>query len=134
LESNWGSGIKSASPLLQKLNNVRLVKLVKVKICKVYYKKSQVGRDPIKFHAVQPKGIGTDIKATVKLDPVLRQKRHKDLHKAMMGHELYEIKDWGQGCDKAHHHAKRKEPKLTRKIGGVSGFWQEISRREKRRR
>jgi hypothetical protein len=104
---------------------------MKVKIKKVYYKRSQKGRDPVKFHAVQKGGIGTDIHAVIKLDPVLRRKHNKDLHNAMMGHELYEIKDWGGGCDKAHHHAKHREPKLTRRIGGVSGFWAEIKRREK---
>jgi hypothetical protein len=99
-----------------------------VKIKKVYYKRSQRGRDPIKFEAVQPNGIGTDVHAKIKIDPILR--RHKDLRKAMLGHEVYEIKDWGRGCDNAHSHAKHREPKLTKNIGGVSGFWKEIKRRE----
>jgi hypothetical protein len=105
---------------------------MKVKIKKVYYKRSQKGRDPIKFSASQPKGVGTDVHAVVKIDPVLR--KHKDLRKAMMRHEEYEIKDWGNGCNKAHYHAKRREPKLTRKIKNVSGFWQEIERRKFKRK
>ena len=104
---------------------------MKVKVKKVYYKRIQKGRDPIKFEAVQPNGIGEDVHATIKIDPIL--KKHKDLRKAMLRHEVYEIVDWGRGCNNAHSHAKRKEPKLTRNIGGVSGFWKEIKRREKRK-
>lgn len=103
---------------------------MKVRIRKTYYKRTQKGRDPIKFHAVQPGGINTDVHAVIKLDPVLR--KHKDLRKAMLNHEKYEISDWGRGCTKAHTHAKRREPKLTRNIGGVAGFWKLINRREKR--
>ena len=104
---------------------------MKVKIIKKYYRRSQKGRDPIKFHAVQSGGIGTDVHAVVRLDPILR--KHKDLRKAMLNHEEYEITDWGRGCNKAHHHAKRREPVLTRKIGGVSGFWKLVGKREKRK-
>ena len=103
---------------------------MKIKVKKIYYKKSQHGRNPIHFEATQPNGIGTDVKAVIKIDPILRKHHNKDLRQAMMGHELYEIKDWANGCDKAHHHAKRREPKLTKEIGGVTGFWREIKRRQ----
>jgi hypothetical protein len=103
---------------------------MKVIVREKYYKRSEVGREPAKFHAEQPKGIGTNIHAIVTLDPVL--KKHKDLHKAIMKHEVTEIKHWGEGNTGSHHHARRKEPHLTRNIGGVSGFWKEIKRRERR--
>lgn len=102
---------------------------MKVTIKKRYYKRSQHGRNPIHFIAEQPKGVGTNVVAVVIIDPVLKQ--HKDLQQAMLGHEKYEITDWAKGCNKAHHHAKRREPKLTREISGVRGFWKEIERRRK---
>jgi hypothetical protein len=102
---------------------------MKVHVTKIYYKNTNRKREPICFTAKQPRGIGTDIHAEIKLDPIL--KKHKDLRKAMLKHEVYEITDWGNGCNSAHKHAKHKEPKLTREIGGAKGFWKEIKRREK---
>jgi len=102
---------------------------MKVKIRKVYYKNVRHGRDPIHFHAVQPNGVGTDVHAELHIDPILR--KHKDLKRAMVNHEKHELMMWGKGHADAHQHAKRKEPKLTRCIGGVNGFWNEIKKREK---
>jgi hypothetical protein len=102
---------------------------MKVTIHKRYYKQSRRGRNPIHFVANQPKGIGTNVVAVIRIDPVLKE--HKDLQNAMIGHEKYEITDWAKGCTKAHSHAKRREPKLTRQIGGVKGFWNLIERRQK---
>ena len=105
---------------------------MKVRIKKRFYKRSQVGRNPMVFEAKQPKGIHTDIYAVINIDPILRKKKHKDLRDGMLKHEKDEIYDWGKGCDKAHHHAKRKEKKLTRSLKSVDGFWREIKRREKK--
>ena len=104
---------------------------MKIFITKRYEKRVNAGRqpEPIRFHVEQPKGVGTDVHATITMNPVLR--KHPDLRKAMLGHEVHEIKEWGKGGHAAHAKSHRKEPKLTRGIGGVSGFWKEIKRREK---
>jgi hypothetical protein len=103
---------------------------MKIRVKKRYYKRSQRGREPIKYHASQPRGIGTDIQATIKIDPVL--KRHKDLRKSLLKHEMDEIREWGRGRRAGHTKARKREPKKIRTIGGVSGFWKEIERREGR--
>lgn len=105
---------------------------MKVKIKKVYYKRIQKGREPVKFTAKQPKGLNTDVYAVVKIDPIL--KKYSDLRKPMLRHEKHELVAWGKGHPAPHYHAKSREPKRTRSIGGVSGFWQEIKRRETKRK
>jgi hypothetical protein len=105
---------------------------MKVKIRKVYYKRIKSGRDPVRFEAVQPNGLNTDVHAVVKIDPIL--KKYPDLRKPMLQHEKHELVMWGKGHADAHSHAKRKEPKRTRCIGGVKGFWSEIKKREYKRR
>lgn len=102
---------------------------MKVYIKTKYYKQSKKGREPAKYHATQKGGVGHDVHATVMLDPVL--KKHPDLKKAILKHEQNEIKSWGKGETASHSTSKKKEPALTRNIGGVSGFWSEIKRREK---
>lgn len=101
--------------------------MVRVKLTKRYYKRSRPGEEPIKYKAKQPGGVGSTVHATIHLDPVL--KKHPDLRKAMISHEINEIKDWASGKTGSHKKARKKEPKLTRNIGGVSGFWKEIRRR-----
>lgn len=103
---------------------------MKVRICKKYYKRSQFGRNPMQFHAEQSGGIGSDVHAVILIDPVL--KKHPDLRKPMLQHEIDELKDWGKGKTGNHRRANRKEPLVTRKLGGVCGFWKEIKKREKR--
>lgn len=103
---------------------------MKVFVTKRYYKRSVRGREPIKYKARQPHGIGKDIHVTIRMDPVL--KKHPDLRKALLRHEISEIRAWGKGKTGTHKKAREKEPKLLRKIGGVMGFWREIKRREKR--
>jgi len=102
---------------------------MRIIINKTYYKNSVKGREPIKYSVKQPKGVGTDVHASIKIDPVL--KKHKDLRKALLYHEKREISAWGSGKTNAHSLARKREPKLTKNIGGVSGFWKEIGRREK---
>jgi hypothetical protein len=99
---------------------------MKVKIRKVYYKSIRKGREPARYLAVQPGGLGTEVHAVIRLDPVL--KKHKVLRNAIVNHEKYEIYDWGKGCPHAHKHAKHKEPKLTRKMN-VKGFWEYVGKR-----
>lgn len=105
---------------------------VPLKIKKVYYSRVRWGEQPIRFTAKQPKGVGTTVYATIYLDPIL--KHHPDLRNALLKHEIAELKAWGAGSTRAHTIGKSKESKLLRQIGGVSGFWREIKRREVRRR
>jgi hypothetical protein len=104
---------------------------MKLHLKRKYYKHTKSGREPIRFHVTQPEGIGTDIYGTIWLDPVLRKRANADLRKALIKHETDEIKAWGRGKSGVHTKAKSKEPKLIREIGGVSGFWREIERRNK---
>jgi len=100
---------------LEKVNNV------------VWYKESKPGREPVKFVA---KKIGPkNIHITIFADPIL--KKHKDLKDALFKHEVREAMLWCRGKTNAHTIARRNEPNLTEHIGGVSGFWREIDRREK---
>jgi hypothetical protein len=97
---------------------------MKISIDESYYARSRRGKSPASFHAVQH---GDTIKAKVKLDPVL--KKHKDLLSGIRKHEREEIKAWGNGHHTPHLHARSKEPNVTRNLGGVKGFWNEIDRR-----
>ena len=97
-----------------------------------YYSTSRVGREPIRYSANQPRGVGTTVYATVYLDPILRT--YPDLERALLRHEINEIRAWAEGQTGAHTIARKKEPKCLTDIGGVSGFWREIARRQKRKR
>lgn len=103
---------------------------MKVYITKRYYKRRRTGEEPIKYKAKQ-KRVGSDVHATVYMDPIL--KKHPDLRKALVRHETNEIRAWGKGSTSGHSKARKREPKAIRNIGGVSGFWREIKRREKRK-
>ena len=106
-------------------------KKMKLYITKKYYKTSIRGREPIRYKARQKK-VGTDIHATIRMDPVL--KKYPDLRKVLLQHEKTEIREWGKGKTGGHRAAVKKEPKILRKIGGVSGLWREIKRRERKRK
>jgi len=101
---------------------------MKLHIKKKYYKRVRRGEEPIKFHAVQPKGKGTDVYATIHLDPILRKKKLRIIKDEMLEHEMEEIKDWGKGKTNAHTIAKHKEPRTLRKCKGVTGFWEKANR------
>lgn len=105
---------------------------MKIHLKEKYYKRSKVGREPIRFHVRQPKGAGTDVHGTIWLDPVLRERQNADLRKDLLKHETDEIRDWAKGKKGSHTRAKSQEPALIRNIGGVSGFWREIARRNRR--
>lgn len=94
-----------------------------------YYKKSRRGREPIKFSAYQPGGVGTDITVTLKADPILKE--YPELRAALFRHEIDEITAWGRGERGTHKKARSKEPRAIRNIGGVSGFWKYIDKKEK---
>ena len=97
-----------------------------------FYKRVRQGEEPIHYTAKQPKGVGTNVFATIYLDPIL--KKYPDLMKALLKHELNEIKAWGMGKTGVHAKARSREATLTKNIGGVSGFWKEIKRRENKER
>lgn len=100
-----------------------------VKISKKYYKRSRPGEEPMKYKARQPRGVGTTVHAEVYMDPVL--KKHPDLRKELLKHEMVEIRSWGEGSTRGHSKARGRESKPIREIGGVSGFWREIKKRER---
>ena len=102
---------------------------MKLHIKKKYYSRVRWGEQPIKFRISQPKGIGTDVYCVIYLDPIL--KRHKDLREALLKHEIEEITDWAKGGKGSHSKARRSEPVIIRNLGGVSGFWREVKRRER---
>lgn len=103
---------------------------MKIYVTKKYYKRSVKGREPIKYNAKQPKGVGTDVHATVMLDPVL--KKHGDLREALLRHERKEMLLWGKGESGCHRKALLSESDKIRRLGGVSGFWREVERRKKK--
>ena len=102
---------------------------MKVYAKKLYYKSNRRSEPPARYSARQPKGIGTDVHATIRLAPIL--KKHKDLRKGILKHEMEEIKAWGKGKTNSHRFASSKEPRVTRKLGGERAFWKEIDRRDK---
>lgn len=104
---------------------------MKVHLKKQYYKNIRVGKAPCKFTARQPKGVGTDVYATVKLDPVLRKRKLKPIKDAMVRHEINEIKAWGKGKNAPHRTAEGREPYLTRiKIKNTQGFWKALKKED----
>jgi hypothetical protein len=103
----------------------------KLHIKKKYYKRVRVGKEPIKYSAVQPKGKGTDVYATIRLDPILRKKKLKSIKNGMVKHEVVEISRWAQGDRYSHRDAERQEPSYLRdKVRNVSGFWREVKRKK----
>jgi len=105
---------------------------MRVYVRKRYYKRDRRDESPAIYEARQPKGVGTDVHATIRMSPVL--KKHKDLRKGILKHEIEEIKAWGRGSTRPHRIANSKEPKVTKSLGGERGFWREIERREKKKR
>ena len=99
---------------------MKIIKVIK------YYKHIRRGEEPAKYTAHQ-KGNKVDI--IIRLDPIL--KKHSDLRKAIIKHELDETRNWAKKKLASHQYAKNREPEFIKKIGGVSGFWDEIKRREK---
>jgi len=104
------------------------MKQVPLKITYKYYKHVRRGEEPIRYTVRQPEGVGTTAYVTIYLDPIL--KKHPDLKRALVKHEIDEIKAWAMEKTGSHAKARHREPALTRNIGGVSGFWKEIKRRE----
>ena len=102
---------------------------MKIHIKKQYYRHSKVGRSPASYKARQPEGKGTDVFMDMKVDPILRKKKARDLKKGIMRHEIEEVRAWGKGSTSPHRDASAKEPKVTRKLGGTSGFWKEAHKR-----
>jgi hypothetical protein len=98
-----------------------------------YYKNSDRSRSPATFKVVQPRGVGTGSYATIMLDPVLKNKQHKDLKRAITRHEKVEIDAWETGSPLPHTYAKSKEGRLTERMNNAHQFWSEIDRRNGKR-
>ena len=101
---------------------------MKLHIKKTYYKNVRKGKEPCKYVAKQPAGINTDVYATIRLDPILRKKKLKKVRDAMVKHEIHEIRAWGKGKEHSHRKANAAEPKVTKDLGGTSGFWRAIGK------
>lgn len=103
---------------------MKLEKINKV----VWYKKSRPGQEPVRYVAQK---IGQkNVYVTLYADPVLKKKKNKDLKKALFTHEIREAMLWSRGSTHAHTEARKAEPNETEHIGGVSGFWKEVKRRD----
>jgi len=125
----------SIKKLKSKITSLIFDVVLKLFVKKKYYKNSVKGRDPVKYKVKfkehydekKKKWVAHEGHAVVFMDPVL--KKHPDLRRALLRHETDEIKAEGSGESGAHSKARRNEPKLTKNMGGVSGFWREIKRR-----
>ena len=95
---------------------------MKIYVVKRYNKRS--GGKPIESRYEQPRGVGSDIHAEIRLDPSL--KKHPDLRRALIRDEKNKIREWGRG----NAFKKAKTPRLLRDIGGVKNVRDEIKRRE----
>jgi len=96
-----------------------------------YYKNSSRYRSPATFNAVEPQGVGGDIYAVIKEDPILKRKRERDLKRAVERHEKDEIHAWGKGSFFPHQVAKGRETNLTKEMQTPQDFWREVDRRER---
>ncbi len=87
-----------------------------VKIKQLYFKRSRPGEPPIMYKAWGKRSTGRVTEVLIKKDPAL--KGHRQLEKAMMRHEMTEIKLRAKGMDvkKAHKIARSKESKATRNL------------------
>ena len=94
-----------------------------------HYKRRRRDKKPSVYRVMQD---GDGVSGTVWLDPVLKKKRHQDLKRGILKHELTEIDAWAKGKTNPHTIASRAEPKVTKKLGGERGFWAEIAKRERR--
>ncbi len=101
---------------------------MRVNIRKSYYKKSRRGKSPATYRATQPRGVGTNVNADIKLDPVLR--KHPDLRNLIVKHERREIRAWGKGMPQQKAHVKAQ--KATRRDDHFDTnreFWRLINKR-----
>ncbi len=98
-----------------------------VKIRQVYFKRSRPGEPPIMYKAWGKRSTGRVTEVLIKKDPAL--KRYPRLEKAMMKHEMAEIKLRAKGMDvnKAHRIARSKESKLTRKLS-LKKMWRKLGK------
>ena len=102
---------------------------MKLHIKRKYYKNVRKGKSPCSYSATQPQGKGTDVYATIKLDPILRKKKLKAIKNGMLKHETVEIKRWANGDRYSHKDAEKCEPKITReKIRNSKLFWNHCSK------
>jgi hypothetical protein len=85
-----------------------------VDIIETYYKVSKKGRSPIRYRSRSYIDSGKLASVNIKKDPLL--KKNPKLEKAMLKHEMVEIKLRAKGMSigKAHKIATSKESKLTR--------------------
>ena len=93
-----------------------------VRIKQEYFKRSRPGEPPITYRAWGKRSTNKVTKVLIKKDPTL--KKNPKLEKAMMKHELVEIRLRAKGMDvkKAHKIAMSKESALTRNLS-LKDMW-----------
>ncbi len=99
-----------------------------VKIRQEYFKRSRPGEPPIMYKAWGKRSNQRVTEVLIRKDPAL--KRHPQLEKAMMRHEMAEIKLRAKGVDvnKAHRIARSKELRLTRTLS-LRQMWAKLGKR-----
>lgn len=99
---------------------------MKIKKKILYYKRKRPNKSPATYHASQRYGVGTDIKATIKLDPILKD-RPKE-RRIIINHEMEEIRNWGKGLKRRKAHKKAQRTKKDNYIDTPKEFWNIIKR------
>ena len=96
-----------------------------VRIKQEYFKRSRPGEPPIMYKAWGKRSSNKVTEVLIKKDPAL--KSHRELEKAMMKHEMTEIKLRAKGMDvhKAHRIARSKESKATRNLS-LRQLWRKL--------
>jgi hypothetical protein len=95
-----------------------------VNIKETYFKRSRPGNPPIAYTA-QGYSSGKVTDANIRKDPIL--KRHPKLERAMLRHEMNEIKlrSRGMNVNKAHRIARSQEPSITRNLS-LRQMWDKL--------
>jgi hypothetical protein len=97
-----------------------------VKIKQKWYSQTQRGRPLMKYYPKGYRSSGVVISATIYKDPIL--KKYPDWHRAILNHELTEIKARSKGIplNKAHKIARSKETKLTKNLS-LRQMWDKLN-------
>jgi len=101
---------------------------MKVKF-KISYHKDGRRRENVPIAWYDAVRKGDIVYAYIYLHPILRQ--YPDLRRGVLRHEKDEVTAWAKGNTAPHRYASKREPRITRKLGGKQGFWQEVSKRER---
>ncbi len=105
---------------------------MKFRIKEEYWNASKRWRSPATHKATL---VGDTVNMTIKLDPILKKRKHTDLKRAVIKHEVDEVSLRAKGVGKrdSHKQAMAKEQRVIHKMrhpgAFVRNFWNEIDRR-----